>query len=60
VKQLIAKISNVRLEITHAEGSVTRHLIATTLAPGERVTFDFRETSPNVQWPPRFFSSARL
>jgi hypothetical protein len=46
-------LTQVRLELTHTDGSVTRHAIAATLAPGERVPFEFRGT-PDVQWPPRF------
>lgn len=50
-----SNLTNVRLEVTHADGSIARYAIAATISPGERVAFEFRETRSDLQGLPKFF-----
>jgi hypothetical protein len=52
-----SNLSNLRMEITYADGSVATYPIAAALAPGEQVTFEFRSTRTDLAAQPKFFFS---
>lgn len=47
-------LTNVRMELTFLDGSTATYPIAAGLAPGARVTFEFRPTRTDVSGQPKF------
>jgi hypothetical protein len=53
----VSRLSNLRMEITYADGAVVTYPIAVALAPSEQITFEFRPTRADLPMQPKFFFS---
>jgi hypothetical protein len=53
----VTRLSNLRMEITYADGAVVTYPIAVALAPSEQITFEFRTTRADLPRQPKFFFS---